>query len=77
MIKVGQIYKNNDEDISFVITREYKNNLGKSKYDWIYQSGVVGDYMSEHQVLSHTTLIAEYSTWKEAVNSKEFKVGGK
>ena len=73
MVKIGQIYKDNDNNESFVITREYKNNLGKSKYDWIYQSGVVGDYMSEHQVLFHTDLIAEYPTWQEAVNSEYFK----
>ena len=33
--------------------------------------------MSEQQVLFHTTLVTEYPTWQEAVNSKEFKVGGK
>lgn len=73
MIKVGQIYKENETNLSFVITREYTNPQGKKKYDWIYNSGMVGDYQSEHQVLSHTTLITEYPTWQEAVNSKEFK----
>lgn len=73
MIKVGQIYKENNTNLIFVITREYINNLGKKKYDWIYNSGMIGDYISEQQVLFHTTLIAEYPTWQEAVNSKEFK----
>ena len=73
MIKVGQIYKDNNGDENFVITMEYETPLGIKKYDLIYQSGVVGDYQSEQQVLLYTTLIAEYPTWQEAVNSKEFK----
>jgi len=73
MIKVGQIYKENDYNVNFVITKEYENPQGKKRYDLLYQSGMVGDYQSEHQVLSHTILIAEYPTWEEAINSKEFK----
>lgn len=73
MIKVGQIYKENETNLCFAITREYTNPLGKKKYDWIYNSGMVGDYQSEPRVLSNTTLIAEYQTWQEAVNSNEFK----
>lgn len=73
MIKVGQIYKDRLSSENFVITREYETPLGIKRYDLIYQSGVVGDYQYEHQVLSNTTLIAEYPTWQEAINSKEFK----
>lgn len=73
MIKVGQIYKERVGNENFVITREYETSLRIKRYDLIYQSGVVGDYQYENQVLSNTTLVAEYPTWQEAVNSKEFK----
>lgn len=76
MIKVGQIYMDNEGYMLFVITKEYINPQGgKKTYDWIYQTGMTADYISEKKLLSGATLIAEYPTWQEAINSKEFKGG--
>ena len=71
MIKVGQIYKDRDNE-TFVVT--YINNAklvsmlytdGSLRFDFIGgSSGYFQDYCE---------LLAEYPTWQEAVNSKEFK----
>lgn len=74
MSNVGQIYKQKNkpewrkyEDDIFVISY-----IGYSVHT-IYQSGVV-DYTSmESWIEGDCELIAEYPTWQEAVNSKEFK----
>lgn len=68
MIKVGQIYSHTyrDRNIIICVTRIKKNN-----YYIIVNNGTSGTrYDSE---LQKYTLIAEYPTWQEAVNSKEFK----
>lgn len=44
---------------------------------YIQNDGVVFSYEKGKYLLDGTELIAEYSTWIEAVNSKEFKVSGK
>jgi len=72
-IKVGQIYK--DPDGIMVITQINKH-LDSLRYDYIYNDGMTLSYMREDDVLSPgTELIAEYPTWQEAVNSKEFRGG--
>ena len=62
MIKVGQIYKE-QEDI-FVIT--FADTSGN--YHAIKNSGKVFGGAG----LNKKDIIAEYPTWQEAVNSKEF-----
>lgn len=68
-IKVGQIYKPNEEEI-FCITNVCENGLSI-----IYSDGVAASikrmYLEKYTWLKNA-LIAEYPTWQEAVNSKEF-----
>lgn len=77
MIKAGQIYKEkrlpswrkNDEDMFVVCNVEYNISV-------VYNDGKT-DYVGWEWIKEDCELIAEYPTWQEAVNSKEFKVGGK
>lgn len=64
MIKVGQIYKEKDEEL-FVVT--FANSSGG--YYAIKNNGKTFSGVG----LNKEDLIAEYSTWQEAINSKEFK----
>lgn len=76
MIKVGQIYKDNKKYTSdnclFVITRignevaYFVTNIG-------YAKGRDTILLEEDIKDKDVKLIAEYPTWQEAVNSKEFK----
>ena len=71
MIKVGQIYKT-DKGI-YVVTRIWFNFIvGKEYIDCVYEDGTTTDYPMKF-VEGVSELIAEYQTWQEAVNSKEFK----
>jgi hypothetical protein len=71
MIKVGQVYKKDD---SIMVITQINKHFDSLRYDYIYNDGMVCDYVREDDVLSpDTELIAEYSTWIEAINSKEFK----
>lgn len=73
MIKVGQIYKQKNKPK----WRKYEDDIFVISYisysvHTIYQSGVV-DYTSmRNWIEGDCELIAEYPTWQEAVNSKEF-----
>lgn len=74
MIKVGQIYKTNDRyKKKIVISGESFNGC----VHFIMQDGCV-QYISKTSLIQDIQnkfleLIAEYPTWQEAVNSKEFK----
>lgn len=70
MIKVGQIYKTKRGNIWCVI----KVDLLKSPMSFVYliESGGFTDEMMKKKVEEELSLIAEYPTWQEAVNSKEF-----
>ena len=74
MIKVGQIYGN--EDIIYIITytvpRYDKDGFIIKKYQAICSDGFCFEELSEDEILGDK-LIAEYPTWQEAVNSPEFK----
>ena len=73
-IKVGQIWKEkvlpswrkNDSDIFTIATVSF------NKLSIIYNDGKT-DYVTTDWVDGDCELIAEYPTWQEAVNSKEFK----
>ena len=76
MIKVGQIYKDCNDRI-YIITKKHSDiivskNKITCKYNVILQDGEVYDDFTEDEVLNSLELIAEYPTWNEAVNSKEF-----
>ena len=69
MIKVGQIYKQKNSQ-KFVVSEIYG-----SIYSVVYNTGYVATYIDEDKNFQFVfnTLIAEYPTWQEAVNSKEFR----
>lgn len=68
MVKIGQIYKNKYmEKIKTVITR--KSLAG---FSMLFQDGSMQKGCGELYIKSRWQLVAEYPTWQEAVNSKEF-----
>lgn len=64
MIKVGQIYKENADIIIITDVEVYGVNF-------INQEGKAR-ILPQHN-MNLNNLLAEYQTWQEAVNSKEFK----
>lgn len=67
-IKEGQIYEYEGGE-RFVLT-----NISNKRLCAIYQSGVVINLERfSPQMRVYGKLIAEYPTWREAVNSKEFR----
>lgn len=73
MIKVGQVFKGKEwAGEVLVITKVHK--FGRQKlYDYIYQDGSVVAQDYDIDIKLGRKLIAEYPTWQEAVNSKEFR----
>lgn len=69
MIKVGQIYKQQNGEI-FVITQIFHLR----HMSVVYPDGYVQnhDLKEENENFLFHRKIAEYPTWREAVNSKEF-----
>lgn len=78
MIKVGQIWRGRNNDDTIVITHIDKT-LGKKQEQWqidyMWADGETVSNDDAYFVKTGRKLIAEYPTWQEAVNSKEFKVG--
>lgn len=70
MIKVGQIYKSKAHGAISCITAK-----GKNEFFIISPDGSSNrlDIIIGSAVEKIADLIAEYPTWQEAVNSKEFK----
>lgn len=68
MIKVGQIYKSNSTFVIRVITF-----IDDSEVSLIHPDGYVDRWSFDDIANTNWELIAEYPTWQEAVNSKEFK----
>lgn len=75
MIKVGQIY-NCQNALIYVITKQYpfreENGEIVKRYQAICSDGFVFETLHIEEIIKDK-LIAEYPTWQEAVNSKEFK----
>lgn len=72
MIRVGDVYKDDTKmchncTITF-ISRDTVNVLGKNGGMFTF----LNTPQEEADFLRHRTRIAEYKTWLEAVNSKEF-----
>lgn len=71
MIKAGQIYNTNFDccDWSVIAITNTEDGI----ISMINPEGVV-DFVEESEFqYQDTRLMAEYPTWKEAINSKEFK----
>lgn len=70
-IKVGQIYKQKNNEI-FIVTLIQDGDVFL-----IYDDGYNASYPIEavNSPIVFNKLIAEYPTWQEAVNSKEFRGG--
>lgn len=72
MIKVGQIYTNGE--YKYAVTKIWTNVWDSQKYfDSINTFGDTCFDNSARYAEENDKLIAEYPTWQEAVNSKEFK----
>lgn len=72
MTKVGQIYQT-DEGSIYIVTRTWFNaSSGRDWIDCVHNDGETTEY-SFTFIETYHSLIAEYPTWQEAVNSKEFK----
>lgn len=69
MIKVGQVYKT-DQAECFVVTY-----IGVYTVTLIFEDGYVIHKENRDWITKCNELIAEYPTWQEAVNSKEFNNG--
>lgn len=79
MIKVGQVYES--DGFKYIITKVSARNHDvfiehdgfiEKVYDIIWENGEVISSLSE-KVIKIDELLAEYSTWQEAVNSPEFR----
>lgn len=71
MVKVGQIWRC-DGNI-FVVTKLRTHIFDSSEwFDCIYVNGETDDWSVKYAE-AYGKLIAEYPTWRAAVNSKEFK----
>ncbi len=78
MIKEGQIYKRDSGEVLLITQSEprvdsidHLHMTVTDLYSYISKTGKTG---SIHQsVILGLNLIAEYPTWREAVNSKEFR----
>lgn len=66
MVEVGQVYYYKKADSSFVITFTDEDGCA-----WITDEGKVG-VDTKYWVEKYCELKAQYPTWLEAVNSKEF-----
>lgn len=70
MLNVGQIYKELETGWLYIITyvTEYSTHL-------LYMNGytIYLPITRTEDITENDTLIAEYPTWQEAVNSKEFR----
>ena len=66
MRKVGQIYKQVNGE-KFVIS-----HIADGDCFLIYNDGYTARYENKESTFIFDTLITEYPTWQEAVNSKEF-----
>ena len=75
MIKVGQIYKLPISKSSVIVTNI--ENKKDKQFDWIYFITEEGlqERLWRKTVEETLELLAEYPTWQEAVNSKEFNNG--
>lgn len=75
MIKVGQIYKPKDDFIDGIVcvTNIYFYDNGLTEVDYIGNDGVCYAHDDIRFLTIHRKCVAEYPTWQEAVNSKEFK----
>ena len=71
-IKVGQIWQQSN-GYKIVVTALDVDLIGEVIV--IFQDGDVAYKSKEDTEFSFCTLLAEYPTWQEAVNSKEFNNG--
>lgn len=70
MIKIGQVYKDKNSGAIYVVTLITKCNISI-----VYNYGLAQlyPYVYDRNPFIFDTLLAEYPTWQEAVNSPEFK----
>ena len=71
MIKVGQVY-NSDEGI-YTISHTWLNVAEDENMTYVIYNDGTSEVWSFVFIEKYSKLIAEYPTWQEAVNSKEFR----
>lgn len=69
MSKEGQIYQMYNKDMYFVVTKVLSNH---DRVYIIYKDGKT-DFLGKGWI-ERCDLIAEYPTWREAINSEHFNV---
>lgn len=76
-IKVGQIYQQGNNEVC-VVTQVSDNIFGRKWFSIVYRDGyaLTYDESEENKDFIFYKKIAEYPTWQEAVNSKEFRKEG-
>ena len=67
-IKVGQIYRDVEDGWICVITLYSPVDIY-----YVWENGSMGHKSKKEDFLFHKIKIAEYTTWQEAVCSKEFR----
>ena len=70
MIKVGQVWQTSNDYKVVVTSTKEEDYVGQICI--IYMDGYTTDSCEEN-TFTFCKLLAEYPTWQEAVNSKEFK----
>lgn len=76
IIKVGQIWRGESKEDTIAITYIHKHGRRKQEFwefDYIWRDGETVANDDLYFVQCGRKLIAEYPTWREAVNSPEFK----
>lgn len=76
IIKVGQVWKSDNPVMTIAITYIDKRNSRKPSewdYYYIFKDGETVACDEMYFVKIERKCVAEYPTWQEAVNSKEFK----
>lgn len=75
--EVGQVWQNPKNKTDTIAITVVDKRAGRKQSDWlfsyIWNDGEVVCADDEYFVKRSRKLIAEYPTWQEAVNSKEFK----
>lgn len=70
--KVGQVYRFERDGTICVCTNDKWAMENGGRYHFIEPSGNIFFHCMDHLEFEKAVVISEYSTWIEAINSKEF-----
>lgn len=66
-----------NKELNYAIISELRDQLEAKEQMIKSLNEIIDSQQQTNEALCKKLKLAEYSTWQEAVNSKEFKVGGK